>query len=115
MSVKFNGGTHYFNYLCEMGFIKNNDTVRNNRIEGKIQKNIFGIPIGYIIFATMDETGLIKISYASENDVKKYENALDKYTEHDRIDEYYQNCDAWFEKSFSKQKNLIVKIKHEEK
>ena len=124
MSKDFNAGTWFFSYLCEAGFIENDDTIEHNYVTGRVTKSIWGIPEGYYVYAMMNKDLTIDVTYAKREDVDKYQTGLDKFYEEDydpgdgyveeHGDDYYENEDSWYEKPFSMKKRVTVRMDFEE-
>ena len=121
-------GTWFLSYICEMGIILSYDTVRNNYVEGRLMKDYWGIPKGFLVFVKMEQDGeTLTIQYGpndTDTDIDEDEYDEESYTnENENEDEnedenenenseYIEDDRSWWQKEGVKQKVVKVQINY---
>jgi len=96
-SIEFNNaGTWFLSYLCDIGIIRNDDTVQYNYVDGLLLKDWCDIPSGYHVHITMNDGKTLNIIYANPEKVKEDE-------EQESDDEYgYDPYMPWYHRDYAK-------------
>ena len=93
-----NAGTWFLSYLCEIGVIKNDDTVQHDYVTGTLQKDFWDIPKGHHVYITMNDGETLNIKYTSPEEFQNFEE-----TDED-MDE------AWFSQDFVQEKKVKINL-----
>lgn len=72
-----NSGIWFLSYLCEIGFIENDDHIDCSFVYGKVLKSFCNIPAGHSIYIQMDKPDEMLIKYASDAEVTMLEDDND--------------------------------------
>ena len=123
-----NSGTWFLSYLCEIGVIKNDDTVEFNCVTGKLLKEYFGLPINTYVYIRMDNSQTLDIIYVDPETIAENHLEFSIDDENDEADETYETdetdvCEisfdeddytSWFEKPYVKNKKVAICLSFEE-
>ena len=112
-------GTWFLSYICEMGIIRADD-IFNNHVHGKLMKDYWGIPKGFLVFVKMEQDGeTLTIQYGPNdtdedtNEDKNYEECYTTENDNDNENsEYIEDDRLWWEKEGVKEKVVKVQINY---